>query len=187
MSCARVQTAIRAINQTCQLDRRKEPLYRSPEKYLKPLEMIFSGFTREEDALVPELAVPVGVPNQCVAVGQCSAATAKDAAIGDLVIIAFYYLLRVGEYTQKCKKNHDANDTVSAERYFIQEWQCTHPCGCTCIRSNEGNCSNPTTRQPKKWDKGIVDPSECNAWQVLPCQSINLSVSTFTGKQCKKG
>ena len=104
VSCARVKTAIRAINQTCQLDRGKEPLYRAPEKYLKPLEITFAGFEREDEAPVPELAVPVGVPNQCVTVGQCSAASPKDQAIGDLVLIAFYYLLRVGEYTQKSKK-----------------------------------------------------------------------------------
>ena len=118
MSCAQVQTAIRAINQTCHLDRGKEPLYRSPGKYLKPLEIIFSGFTREDDAPVPELVVPVGVPNQCVAVGQCSAATPKDATIGDLVIIAFIIYYEWANTPRNVKKQ-DANNTVSAERYCI--------------------------------------------------------------------
>jgi len=49
---------------------------------------MLSGFTREDDAPVSEIAVPVAVPNQCVDIGLCLAATPKEQAIGDLIVIA---------------------------------------------------------------------------------------------------
>ena len=45
--------------------------------------------------------MPVTVPHQCACVGLSDAATAKETAVGDLALISFFYLLRVGEYTQK--------------------------------------------------------------------------------------
>lgn len=54
---------------------------------------MFSVFSREDELPAPELAVPVGVPNQCATMGMCLAATAKEQFIGDLIIIALYYLL----------------------------------------------------------------------------------------------
>jgi len=79
-------------------------LYRAPEKYLEPLELVFAGFTKEDKALMPQIAVPVGVPEQCAIMGLCSAETPKEQAVGDLVLIKSYYLLRMGKYTQKSKK-----------------------------------------------------------------------------------
>ena len=106
VSCARVATAVRAIGQTCEMERGYNPLYRAPEKYLKPIEIMFAGFRRDDPLPVPEIAVPVSVPEQCAAVGLSSAATPKDNAVGDLALISFFYLLRVGEYTRKSKKGN---------------------------------------------------------------------------------
>ena len=52
---------------------------------------------------VAQLAIPVAVPEQMGMIGLASDATPKEQAVGDLGLIAFYYLLRVGEYTQKRK------------------------------------------------------------------------------------
>ena len=51
--------------QTCELDIGNNPLYRAPERYIKPLELLFAGYRKEDPIPVPEIAVPVGVPNHC--------------------------------------------------------------------------------------------------------------------------
>jgi hypothetical protein len=57
------------------------------------------GFRRQDPPAVPQLAVPITVAKAC-----CDAGLASDdpkvQATGDLVLIAFYFLLRVGEYTR---------------------------------------------------------------------------------------
>ena len=101
VSCSRVQTAVRVIGQTCELEKGYNSLYRAPEIYLKPLELMLSGFTKEDKLLVPQITVPVVVPQQMVMVGMAKEATPKEQAVGYLGLIAFFYLLHIGEYTQK--------------------------------------------------------------------------------------
>ena len=57
------------------------------------------------------LPVESDVPEWLVTLGRGSAATDLDRAMGDLVMVAFYYLLRVGEYTIKGTRN-DTKQTV---------------------------------------------------------------------------
>jgi hypothetical protein len=56
------------------------------------------GFRREDPPAIPQLAVPITVPNECFRDAMTSA-DPKEQAIGCLIIIAYYFLLRVGEYT----------------------------------------------------------------------------------------
>ena len=51
------------------------------------------------------LPVEVDVPEFMASLGLLPLATELDKAIGDLGLIAFYYLLRVGEYTCKSTRN----------------------------------------------------------------------------------
>ena len=87
VSCARIQTAIRAINETFQLNRGTYPLYQATEKYLKPIELMFAGFAKEDKAPVPHIVVLVGVPEQCDPMGLCSAAKTKEQVVGGSVLI----------------------------------------------------------------------------------------------------
>ena len=74
-------------------------LYRAEKKYQLHLERVVEGFRRMDPPMIPQLAVPVTVPH-----------TAYDnnvknldpilRRIGCLVLVAFYFLLRVGEYTK---------------------------------------------------------------------------------------
>ena len=54
---------------------------------------------RQDPPAVPQIAVPVTVPNFLGTAGAASS-NHKIKALGDLTLIAFYYLLRVGEYTR---------------------------------------------------------------------------------------
>jgi hypothetical protein len=57
------------------------------------------GFRREDPPSVPQLAVPIIVPNACFE-SSCKQNDPRIQAAGSLILIAFYYLLRVGEYTK---------------------------------------------------------------------------------------
>ena len=57
------------------------------------------GFKRQDPPSIPQLAVPVKVPQQCRRAGALTNCP-RQHAIGDLALIAFYYLLQVGEYTK---------------------------------------------------------------------------------------
>jgi hypothetical protein len=84
---------------------------------------------REDPPSIPQLAVPVSVPIQCYKIAyQATATTAKDRATADLILIAFFYLLRVGEYTtpRRVKKNNEwvrATRTIQFRTKDIGFWK----------------------------------------------------------------
>ena len=79
------------------MERGTNPTYGAPGQYIVPLAMQMEGFRRDDPIPVPELAVPVAVA-EWFAEQAHSATSAAGAAKGDLGVIAFFYLLRVGEY-----------------------------------------------------------------------------------------
>ena len=100
-----VRTAITAIAQTIALDRGEMPLHNEIGNYHAPISHMIDGFKKEDPASEKKLAVGVDIPEHCCKEGLKSG-TAKGLAVGDLIIIAFFFLLRIGEYTVKKKKNH---------------------------------------------------------------------------------
>ena len=57
------------------------------------------GFRRDDPPSIPQLAVPIIVPNACFEACMRTSEQ-KLRSSGCLVLVAFYYLLRVGEYTK---------------------------------------------------------------------------------------
>ena len=67
------------------------------------------------------LPVEADVPEQMARVANTDCASALIKAIGDLALIAFYFLLRVGEYTvkfQRCKKVKEIVDAKKQTEQF---------------------------------------------------------------------
>ena len=89
------------------------------------LERLIEAYRRQDPPPQHKLAVPVAVVNHLVAVGQKSASDKLQASC-DMSTIAFYFLLRVGEYTGHRRKErrrtkqfracdiifYDASDTI---------------------------------------------------------------------------
>ena len=94
-----VTDALAAISKTIELAGQPSPLYRADQKYTLSIERMVEGFRREDPPSTPQLAVPVIVPHTCYKAGLLSE-DPKITASGCLATIAFYFLLRVGEYTQ---------------------------------------------------------------------------------------
>ena len=65
---------------------------------------MMAGWKKQDPPTIKKLPVAIDVPEFLSAVGAMTT-NELDRAIGDLVLIAFYYLLRVGEYTVKERRN----------------------------------------------------------------------------------
>jgi hypothetical protein len=77
----------------------QSPVYREEGKYKVSIERMVEGYRRLDPPTTPQLAVPISVPNEGFLTGTKSNDPRLHAA-GCLSLIAFYYLLRVGEYTK---------------------------------------------------------------------------------------
>jgi len=65
---------------------------------------MMEGWKKQDPPTIKKLPVAIDIPEFLSAVGAATT-NELDKAIGDLVLIAFYYLLRVGEYTVKERRN----------------------------------------------------------------------------------
>ena len=81
------------------------------DKLLPRLQQTYDGWRKEDPPTTKMLPVESDVPEWLVGEGLRTGATVLDMAVGDLAMIAFYYLLRVGEYTIKGARN-DTKQTV---------------------------------------------------------------------------
>ena len=70
----------------------------SQGKYPKKISELLESYQREDLPPTPKLAVPLSVPRFMLTTNYTSK-SAKAKTIGDMAVIAFYFLLRVGEYT----------------------------------------------------------------------------------------
>ena len=96
---AGVTDALAAISKTIELAGQPSPLYRADKKYQLYLEQVIEGFRRSDPLPVPQLAFPVTVPTTAYKTHLHSADPILKRT-GCLMLVAFYYLLCVGEYTK---------------------------------------------------------------------------------------
>ena len=97
-----VSSALSAIGTTISLVRGVNPTKIEHSNNLIPrLAQMLSGWKKMDPPTIKKLPVAIDVPELLSAVGRLPNANELDKAIGDLVLVAFYYLLCVGEYTIK--------------------------------------------------------------------------------------
>ena len=98
-----VSDALCAVGKTFEMARMPNPTYQPTAygTYWYPLQQILKAYSREDPKSQPQLAVPLAVPEHLVSAAMTSHShDPAYTAIADLTNIAFYYLLRVGEYTR---------------------------------------------------------------------------------------
>ena len=106
VSVQTVTNALAAVSKTCQLVGQQSPIFETEGEYILPVKRLVEGFKRVDPPAIPQMAVPVSVPEKALELAYATSSPRKQAA-GDLVTIAFYFLLRSGEYTKprKVKRN----------------------------------------------------------------------------------
>jgi hypothetical protein len=92
-----VQVSLRGITTRFKLDREQSPVVTPQGKYHKEFSQLLEGYKRTDPSPTFQLAVPLTVPSFMHTFSRTG--TQKQQAVGDMALIAFYHLLRVGEYT----------------------------------------------------------------------------------------
>jgi len=91
---------------------------------------MLDGRRKDDPATRKMLPVEADVPKYLALLGLRKDATPLEQAVGDLALIAFYYLLRVGEYTTKRTRNESKQtvqfklEDVTFFRKFLDELRC---------------------------------------------------------------
>jgi hypothetical protein len=76
------------------------------DKLVPRLAQMLQGFEKSDPPTIKKLPVEVDIPEYISLCSLRPLATEKTKAVADLILIAFYYLLRVGEYTTKGSRNN---------------------------------------------------------------------------------
>ena len=107
VTTATVSTALTAVGQTVALAIGINPtkLPGGDNKLLPRLSQMMDGWRKSDPPTAKKLPVEADIPEYLCHIGQAKTASPLEAAVGDLAVIAFYYLLRVGEYTTKGTRN----------------------------------------------------------------------------------
>jgi hypothetical protein len=107
-----VSTAIAAVGKEIALASGVNPTkMKHTEKLLPRIGQMLDGWRKKDGPVMKKLPVEVDVPEYLVKLGLAKDAEELTKATGDLSLIAFYYLLRVGEYTTKGSRN-ESKQTV---------------------------------------------------------------------------
>ena len=97
-----MSAALTAVGQTIALAHEVNPVKLNNSKELVPrLSEMLSGFRKVDPPTMKKMPVEVDIPELLAQTGMECDATKLTKAVGDLALITFYYLLRVGEYTVK--------------------------------------------------------------------------------------
>jgi hypothetical protein len=102
-----VSSALTAIGQMIALACDKNPIKVVGSKCLLPrLKIMLDGYRKVDPPTKKKMPVQADVPELLVKTAYTLGKTNKEQAIADLTMIAFYYLLHVGEYTVKGLRNN---------------------------------------------------------------------------------
>ena len=77
------------------------------DKFLQPIDRMLKGFRNDDPATVKKLPIEVDVPEFLVECAEDADATPLEKRVADLTLVAFYYLLRVGEYTSRYRNSKE--------------------------------------------------------------------------------
>ena len=88
--------AVSAVGKTVTLAIGVNPTKEAHSDHLvERLQQMMDGFRKEDPPTLKKLPVEVDVPEQMARMGRAACALALLMAVGDLGLIAFYFLLRV--------------------------------------------------------------------------------------------
>lgn len=81
------------------------------------LAQVIAGFRTKDPPTIKKLPIEIDIPEYIALCSLRPTATELEKAKADLILIAFYYLLRVGEYTVK----HSRNSTKRTVQFRFQD------------------------------------------------------------------
>jgi hypothetical protein len=104
---AMVSTALMAVGTEIALACGNNPTkLNGSDRLLPRLSQMLEGWHKTDDPVMTKLPVEADVPEYLMTVGLQALATPLNHAVGDLALIAYYYLLCIGEYTGKASRQN---------------------------------------------------------------------------------
>ena len=115
-----VAKALRLVSQKLVLDGHPDPRRASPAQHALdlPISRLLKKYSDEDPPAEPKLAIPIST---ITSIAKSYRWTPHLAAVADLAIIAFFYLLRVGEYTSPAKPRKKR--TIPLRRCDVRLWR----------------------------------------------------------------
>jgi hypothetical protein len=101
-----VSSAITAVGQTIALACANPTKVIGSERFLPRLQIMLDGYRKVNPPTRKKLPVQSDVPELLVETAYQPRTTQRQQATADLTVIAFYYLLWIGEYTVKGSQNN---------------------------------------------------------------------------------
>jgi hypothetical protein len=115
-----VAVALRSVAQKYVLDGHPDPRRASPAQHALnlPIARILKRFDDDDPPPEPKLAIPVST---ITAIARGYRFTERHSVVADLVLVAFFYLLRVGEYTSQ--SNPRPKRTIPLRKCDVRLWK----------------------------------------------------------------
>ena len=119
-----VRPALTAVSQTIEMDSGTNPVkVTGSNDLLLPLQLVLKGWRKKDKPTQKKLPVEADIPEYLSKLGSLDDATELERRVGDLALVAFYYLLRVGEYAVTGSKSSEKQTTqfkVSDVAFFTR-------------------------------------------------------------------
>ncbi len=169
ITAAAVTSTITAIGTTIALATGTNPTkVTGQDKLIPRLAQMMAGWKKEDPPTMKKLPVGIDVPEYISLCSLRPTSTEHDRAAADLILIAFYYLLRIGEYTGKGSRN-ETKQTVQFRirdvTFFYKDDQGTlRQLPRTASNDAIATASSATLKlenQKNGW-KGVCIHHECN-------------------------
>jgi hypothetical protein len=90
--------------------------------YIPRVEQTLNGWRKTDDPVEKKLPVEVDVPELLVRLAMMVGVLEMAKATADLILIVFYYLLRVGEYTHKAANNNSKQTVEFRAEDVVALW-----------------------------------------------------------------
>ena len=89
-----VRAGLGGVAATIVMDTGEQPLHQKEDThYIKPIQLMLAGFSKFDPAVEKKLVAQPDLPQYVVARGNRKRSSEKQKAVGDLVNVAFYWLL----------------------------------------------------------------------------------------------
>ena len=153
------------------------------EKFLPALQIMIEGYDKEDPPTRKMLLIETDVPQFLVDVGYDTSGTAHIQAIRDLTLIALYYLLCIGEYTVKGKRNN-TKQMVQFKLEDVTFYKKTRAGQLCCLPKAapynlvlSANSATLKLDNQKNWWKGVCVHQETNGEPVhCPIRALGRQV-----------
>ncbi len=175
-----VTTALRAVAQRYVLDGHSDPRRASPAQHALnlPIARLIKRFGDDNPPPQPKLAIPVSTIMQIATQYKFSD---HHEAVADLVVVAFFYLLRVGEYTTSASKQEKR--TIPLRKCDVRLWKdgklLDHGLGRDALL--EADSATISIANTKNGTKGAVVHHDAIGGVICPVAALARRIANLQG------